>query len=118
MADDPERDNVVVRLNRNLDDITTCNLYDAWARIKPEIEMRIGKDLVCIPYVTEGHLYDITSVFVKVQQSGGIGRRFRTYKSLGKLEDLIIQEKSSKSWHDITSKIPGPVQMASPKSFK
>ncbi|GLG93381.1 Uncharacterized protein GBIM_00807 [Gryllus bimaculatus] len=94
-----------VVLNRNLASLKTCNVVDAWSFVKHDIEEHIGKNLVCVPHLVDGLSYNITSVFIKTNQSGARGKRFRTYKPLGLVKDLIDKDKSHTSWHDVSSKV-------------
>ncbi|XP_077289242.1 uncharacterized protein LOC143913382 [Arctopsyche grandis] len=75
-----------IRKDVDLTQLNSLKLDQAWPFIKEEIEREIGSDgLVCVPYLEEASLYQVSSVFV---------RRDMQLQPAGKLADLLDEAKS------------------------
>lgn len=79
------------RKDVNLVDLPSLKLEDAWPFIREEIEKEIGCDqFVCVPYITEANLYQLTSIMLKSED----GPNGKLVGPIGKLTDFVDKEKS------------------------
>lgn len=61
--------NAKVEIHRTISSLLLDDINGAWTLLKSGLESKIGKDkFLCVPYITDDGSFDVTTVFVKVEQ--------------------------------------------------
>ncbi|XP_037072877.1 uncharacterized protein LOC119093957 [Pollicipes pollicipes] len=74
------------------DKLTDCDIAQAWDILRKQISYQlVGEELIPVPYITEADLYDLATVFYKIDDGKGIISKLtkpRLYEVLGPLTSV------------------------------
>ncbi|XP_043235023.1 uncharacterized protein LOC122388210 [Amphibalanus amphitrite] len=82
------------------DKLHDCDIPEAWTILRSHLQKELVGDLIPIPFVTEGDLYDLLTVFYKQDDGKGVLSRLtrpRQYELLGPLAGLADLAHSNRA---------------------